>query len=193
MRVGLRNAAADSDSLVEQLFMEAWAATARSPPPGARAKAAARKSAQEALRQLREGEGYAAEVGMQLTETASWLLAKGLVTAPPLREDEEGEAEGGGGAACSGPSGGAPLMWLNGITSRPAGAAAEDLLYKIMAEMQRLQEWVYFQKLTDGSAGGDAAAAILALAPGGLVERINPRLMGAKARNAQPYTSPVHW
>ena len=47
---------------MEAAFKAAWAAAARSPPPGARAKAAARKSAADALTMLQEGSGYAAEV-----------------------------------------------------------------------------------------------------------------------------------
>ncbi|GFR53072.1 hypothetical protein Agub_g15771, partial [Astrephomene gubernaculifera] len=177
---------------VEAAFSAAWAAAARSPPPGARARVAARKSGAEALQMLQEGAGYAAEAGMQLSDTAAWLLNKGLVAgqppgppAPPA-PPAEGEGEEAAAAACRGEGG--PLLWLNGVTWRGAAsgeAAAQELLMRAMSDMQRMQEWVYFGRLNDDSGGGDMLAAVMELAGGG-VERLNPRIGGqAAARRAQ--------
>ncbi|KAG2424815.1 hypothetical protein HXX76_014236 [Chlamydomonas incerta] len=182
--------AADPGSAVETAFKAAWAAAARSPPPGARAKAAARKAAGDALTMLQEGSGYAAEVGLALTDTAAWLLGRGLVAPAPAGQVA---AAGEDAEDCSQ----APLVWMNGLSGRSAGRGggggglmgggggpAEDLLYKLMGEMQRMQEWVYFGRLADDTAGGDVLQAVLGLA--GAVERLNPRLVGpAAARSAK--------
>ncbi|KAG2487497.1 hypothetical protein HYH03_013916 [Edaphochlamys debaryana] len=178
------HSAAERAAAVERAFRAVWAATAKAPPSGARAKAAARKSGADALKMLQEGTGYAAEVGMQLSDTAAWLLARGLV-APPSASQLEiiGAAAGGGDAEwCEAP----PLAWLNGLAGRTPGAGqggpTEELMYKVMTEMQRLQEWVYFGRLTDETAGGDVLAAVLGLA--GAVERSNPRIAGPAAKKA---------
>ncbi|EFJ45735.1 hypothetical protein VOLCADRAFT_105823 [Volvox carteri f. nagariensis] len=174
----------DPQEVVEAAFTSAWGAAARSPPPGTRAKTAARKSTSDALKMLKEGSGYAAEVGMQLMETASWLMIKGLVAPPPAAAvaaaatpaaDRDEDAE-----RCTAP----PVVWMNGLTAKAGGSSpAEDIMYKVMGEMQRLQEAIYFGRMDDNSGGGDALAAVLEMF--GAVERLNQRIVGPKARNAQ--------
>ncbi|GIM08138.1 hypothetical protein Vretimale_12173, partial [Volvox reticuliferus] len=169
--------------VVETAFKSAWEAAARSPPPGARAKAAARKSPSDAFKMLKDGSGYAAEVGMQLSETASWLLAKGLIQPPAARagvDEATDVAAADDLERCTAP----PVVWVNGLTTKAGGSQpAEDLMYKVMGEMQRMQEAVYFGRIEDQSGGGDVLTAILQLH--GSVERLNQRLVGPKARNAQ--------
>ena len=67
---------------------------------------------------------------MQLTETAAWLLAKGLVQAPVVSQPDP---EAGPEVApeddlerCEEQ----PLVWMNGMSGRPSGPAADDIMYK---------------------------------------------------------------
>ncbi|GLI71786.1 hypothetical protein VaNZ11_017131 [Volvox africanus] len=169
--------------VVETAFKSAWEAAARSPPPGARAKAASRKSPSDAFKMLKDGAGYAAEVGMQLAETASWLLAKGLIQPPAAKagvRDADKVAAADDLEQCTAP----PVAWVNGLTAKAGGSQpAEDIMYKVMGEMQRMQEAVYFGRIDDRSGGGDVLVAILQMH--GSVERLNQRLLGPKARSAQ--------
>ncbi|GIL48985.1 hypothetical protein Vafri_5482 [Volvox africanus] len=169
--------------VVEMAFKSAWEAAARSPPPGARAKAASRKSPSDAFKMLKDGAGYAAEVGMQLSETASWLLAKGLVQ-PPAAKAGERDADKVAAADDLGQCTAPPIVWVNGLTAKAGGSQpAEDIMYKVMGEMQRMQEAVYFGRIDDRSGGGDVLVAILQMH--GSVERLNQRLVGPRARSAQ--------
>ncbi|MEW5302056.1 MAG: hypothetical protein WDW36_004866 [Sanguina aurantia] len=136
-------------------FSETWAAASDS-PVGARARMAARKSPADAWQMLTSGSGFASEVGMSLTESTQWAVSKGL-----------------GGFS------GQPVAVMNGqvmlLESVVAGSTDQQILYKVIQEMQRVQEWVYYGKLDDDD---DLLPTILSLA--GSVSRWSPAILGDK-------------
>jgi hypothetical protein len=72
----------DVKELVDAAFSSAWQTAARNPPPGTRARMAARKSSEDALTMLRTGTGYAVEVRADPT-TPRRLLPSGLPPCSP--------------------------------------------------------------------------------------------------------------
>lgn len=75
---------------------------------------------------------------MQLSDTASWLLAKGLLQPPAADQvarqlAEAAAAAAGGGAEAAGSCAPSPTVLVNGAITRPAGPGsqmAEETLYK---------------------------------------------------------------
>lgn len=70
---------------------------------------------------------------MQLADTAAWLLAKGLVSAPESSAKGSAIAQRSEGGADEGLEGcTVPMvMWMNGLTGKAGGSQpAEDLMYK---------------------------------------------------------------
>ena len=123
-------------------------------------------SGEAALAQLEAGEGVGAGVAAEAAAAAAFGVARGVADS-------------------------APALWLNGaLTPRPPGVRWQQLLgFAVQVEQQRLQEAVYYGRLTDEHA--DILGRVLAL--GRAVGRHRPRLLApaaprrAAADPAAPY------
>jgi len=123
-------------------------------------------SGEAALAQLETGEGVGAGVAAEAAAAAAFGVARGVADS-------------------------APALWLNGaLTPRPPGVRWQQLLgFAVQVEQQRLQEAVYYGRLTDEHA--DILGRVLAL--GRAVGRHRPRLLApaaprrAAADPAAPY------
>jgi len=160
----------DDESFSSQMktaFMDNWALGAKSPAT-AKAKQAAKKSGEQAWKQLQEGAGHSAEVGMELQELSAWVVSKGLGSAAEV-----------------------PMVWLNGmlvpIPEVVAGTTDQEISYRVLMENQRVQEAVYFGRMREGD--GDLLSQILA--QHSAITRFNPSIMGSGEEGKAAKTLPL--
>lgn len=83
----------------------------------------------QAWEELQAGTGYSSETGMQLSDMSNYLITKGLGHLPK------------------------PMWWLNGLLDEiPEGGHStvdQTVGFKLMHEMQALQEHIYYGRMDD--------------------------------------------
>ncbi|KAL0021594.1 hypothetical protein WJX79_001497 [Trebouxia sp. C0005] len=139
---------------IERAFMEAWETAAgqlTNPKASPDDLELAAIEPEDAWQQLQDSTGVAAGAVLQTLEATKFARSKGLVTA-----DQEGS------------------LWLNGLVfGGVLGGPQQALMRGIFAEMQTLQEHVYYQAIQDDTP--DILAELLRLE--GALQRYNPRIL----------------
>ncbi|DBA75355.1 TPA: hypothetical protein ACH3X1_010624 [Trebouxia sp. C0004] len=139
---------------VERAFTEAWETAAgqlTNPKASPDDLEVAAIEPEDAWQQLQDSTGLAAGAVLQTLEATRYAHSKGLVTA-----DQEGS------------------LWLNGLVFGDVlGGPQQALMRGIFAEMQTLQEHVYYQAIQDDTP--DILAELLRLE--GALQRYNPRIL----------------